>query len=238
MNFFSKYNPKNRAFTTLELIVVIATTAILASLILPTFGKAKRSLYANQSKIQFSRYVFGLNAYYREYGYFPQIITKGTALTSESIITLTAAPSANLIRALSGKDTDGVSALSSTYEYLNPNGTQFVEFSDDDFFKKTDGNIDRTLLADRFNNSSIYLVVENDADTDAVILQNKFNSYATIQEKVPATSFVADVNRTSGKHRLPAEEQSHGSLRREKKGTRRKRDGKRLSPRVRVLRTL
>jgi type II secretory pathway pseudopilin PulG len=187
-NLLSKYSPKNRAFTTLELIVVIATIAILASLILPTFGKAKRSLYANQSKIQFSRYVFGLNAYYREYGYFPQIVTKGTPLSSETVITLDTTSSANLICALSGKDIDGVTALSST-EYLNPNGTQFVEFSDDDFAKNTDGSINRSLLADRFNNSLIRLIVEDDADMDAVIPQTAINNttYPTIREKVPST---------------------------------------------------
>jgi type II secretory pathway pseudopilin PulG len=184
--FPSKYSKKNRAFTTLELIVVIATIAILASLILPTFGKVKRSMYANQSKIQFSRYVFGLNAYYREYGYFPQIVASGTALATDTIIELTAASSANLICALSGKKTDGVNPLLSNDAYLNPHGTQFVEFSDDDFFKKTDGTIDRTLLADRFNNNSIHLIVEDDSDQDAVIPRSAFNSYKTIQEKVPS----------------------------------------------------
>ncbi|MDR0740383.1 MAG: prepilin-type N-terminal cleavage/methylation domain-containing protein [Puniceicoccales bacterium] len=185
--FLPKYSSKNRAFTTLELIVVIATIAILASLILPTFGKAKRSLHANQSKIQFSRYVFGLNTYYREYGYFPRIVSSTADLSSETIIMLNATSSANLIRALSGKNTDGVTALSPTDEYLNPNGTQFVEFSDDDFAKNADGSINRNLLADRFNNSSICLIVENDADTDAVIPQTAFNGTATtIKEKVPS----------------------------------------------------
>jgi type II secretory pathway pseudopilin PulG len=182
--FPSKYSKKNRAFTTLELIVVIATIAILASLILPTFGKVKRSMYANQSKIQFSRYVLGLNAYYREYGYFPQIVSSGTALTADTVIELTAASSENLIRALSGKKTDGVNPLPPADEYLNPNGIQFTEFSDDDFFKKTDGSIDRTLLADRFNNRTIYLVVEDDSDEDAVIPYSAFSSYTSIQEKV------------------------------------------------------
>jgi type II secretory pathway pseudopilin PulG len=186
--FPTKYGKKNRAFTTLELIVVIATLAILASLILPTFSKVKRSIGANQSKIQFSRYVFALNAYHREYGYFPRIIAPGSDLTPETVITLnaTATHFPNLIRALSGKETDGVSALTSVNEYLNPNGTQFIEFSDDDFFKNTDGKIDRNLLADRFNNSSINLVVEKDSDADAIIPQSVFSSYATIKEKVPA----------------------------------------------------
>ncbi|MDR1590968.1 MAG: type II secretion system GspH family protein [Puniceicoccales bacterium] len=186
--FSSKYSKKNRAFTTLELIVVIATIAVLASLILPTFGKVKRSMYANQSKIHFSRYVFGLNAYYREYGYFPQIVTQGTALNADQIITLSTTSSENLIRALSGKDIDG-DALSSAHEYLNPNGTQFVEFSDDDFLKKSDGTIDYSILADRFNNRDIHLIVEDDSDDNAVIPQSAFNdtAYTTIKEKVPST---------------------------------------------------
>jgi type II secretory pathway pseudopilin PulG len=187
MNFVSKYSPKNRAFTTLELIVVIATIAILVSLILPTFGKVKRSMYASQSKLQIGRYVFGLIAYHSEYGYFPQITAKGTALESDKVITLNVTSSANLIRALSGKNIDGVSALSSTYEYLNPNGTQFIEFSDSDFAKNADGSVNHSLLADRFNNPNIHLIVEDDTDGDAVIPQSAFNDYATIKEKVPST---------------------------------------------------
>jgi type II secretory pathway pseudopilin PulG len=177
---------KIRAFTTLELMVVIATIAILASLILPTFGKVKRSMYANQSKIQFSRYVFGLNAYFREYGYFPRIVSPSNALASDQVIALNAASSPNLIRALSGKETDGVSTLSSTNDYLNPNGTQFVEFSDDDFTKNADGSINRNLLADRFHNPAIYLVVEDDSDSDALMPQSVFSGHPTIKEKVPA----------------------------------------------------
>jgi type II secretory pathway pseudopilin PulG len=168
-------------------MVVIATLAILASLILPTFSKVKRSMYANQSKIQFSRYVFGLNAYYREYGYFPPITAGKKAPNPEAVFTLDNTSSANLIRALSGKETDGVGGLSSGNEYLNPNGTQFVEFSDDDFWKNDSGVIDRGMLADRFNNKSICLVFENDADTDldVLILQSVFPP--SIQEKVPST---------------------------------------------------
>ena len=185
---FLKYSKKNCAFTTLELIVVITTIVILASLILPTFSKVRRSIYANQSKIQFSRYVSGLIAYYREYGYFPRIVSPTSDLSFETVIVLDTTSSPNLIRALSGKELDGASALLTENTYLNPNGIQFVEFSDDDFFKNTNGTIDRSLLADRFNNKSICLVVEKDSDTDAVISQNVFSSstYPTIVEKVPS----------------------------------------------------
>ncbi|MDR0590419.1 MAG: type II secretion system GspH family protein [Puniceicoccales bacterium] len=184
-NFIKK--SKKFAFTTLELMVVMAAIAILASIVLPAFGKVKRSVYMNQSKIQFGRYVFALNAYYREYGYFPQIADKDTPLASETIISLDETKSINLIRALSGKEINGVSPLETNSEYLNPRGISFLEFSDDDFQKNSDGTYNRTRLADRFNNADIKLVVENDAatDTDVVIPQNIFNACPTIKEKVP-----------------------------------------------------
>jgi type II secretory pathway pseudopilin PulG len=165
----------------------MAAIAVLASIILPAFGKVKRSMYVNQSKIQFGRYVFALNAYYREYGYFPQIAGKDTSLAPETIISLDATRSANLIRALSGKEIDGTSPLGTDSEYLNSHGISFLEFSDDDFQKNNDGTYNRTRLADRFNNTDIKLVVESDAtaDTDVVIPQSVFNGYATIKEKVP-----------------------------------------------------
>jgi type II secretory pathway pseudopilin PulG len=175
---------KRHGFTTLELMVVIATIAILASLLIPTFGKVKRSMYMNQSRIQLSRYVFGLNSYYREYGYFPQIISEGASLATEMVLTLDATSSANLIRALSGKETDGASILSAEHVPLNPSGRDFIEFSDDDFYKNTDGTIDRGMLADRFNNKDIHFVIEDRSDTDAVILRDVFSTYPSIQEKI------------------------------------------------------
>ncbi|MDR1303336.1 MAG: type II secretion system GspH family protein [Puniceicoccales bacterium] len=178
---------KKYAFTTLELMVVIAAIAVLASIILPAFGKVKRSMYMNQSKIQFNRYVFALNAYYREYGCFPKIVGQDTPLALETIISLDAEKSANLIRALSAKEIDGLSPLETSSEYLNPNGIPFLEFSDDDFQKNSDGTCNRARLADRFNNTDIKLVVESDAATDGDVLipQSVFNAYPTIKEKVP-----------------------------------------------------
>ncbi|MDR2807098.1 MAG: type II secretion system GspH family protein [Puniceicoccales bacterium] len=183
MNRCPKTGKKN-AFTVLELMMVMTVIAILASLVVPTFSKVKRSISANQSKIQLNRYVFGLNAYYREYGYFPRIVHEDADLTPEEVITLNATASANLIRALSGKEPEGA-RLSSANEYLNPHGIQFIEFSDNDF-KKLNETYDRSLLADRFNNADIKLVVENNTDADALIPQSVFDHYLTIKDKVPS----------------------------------------------------
>ncbi|MDR1435219.1 MAG: type II secretion system GspH family protein [Puniceicoccales bacterium] len=177
---------EQRAFTLVELLVVIATIAILMSFTFPAWGKARRSMRMNQSRIQFNRYVLGLNSYYREYGYFPQIMEEDIPLISESIISIDATSSINLILALSGREIDGVNPLTADHEYLNPNGVQFMEFSDDDFWKKNNGTIDRGRLADRFNNPHIKLVIESDSDPDALIPQEVFNGYATIKGKVPS----------------------------------------------------
>jgi hypothetical protein len=82
---------------TLEIIVPPATIAIRASLILQTFGKIKRPVCANQSKIQFCRYVCGFNISSPEYGFFPRTVALGSDLGSESIVAFSLIDSENLI---------------------------------------------------------------------------------------------------------------------------------------------
>jgi hypothetical protein len=163
---------------------VIAIIPILASLILSTFDKVKRSMFADQSKIKSHRYALGLNAYDREYGYCPQILSQGTTLGTDSVITRDADSSKNLIRALSGREIDGVRALLAN-EYLNPNGTQFAEFLDDHFFTESNGTINGNWVADRFNNLSFHLIVENDSDDNAMNFQSAFNDHRG-SKKFPA----------------------------------------------------
>lgn len=174
------------AFTILELLAVITTIAVLIGLIWPNFSRVKRSMYLAQSRVQLSRYAVGMRDYFETYGTFPRLLSPSEDLPSEQIITLNATASANLIRALSGKELDGITELSDAYAYLNPNGTNFLEFTDDDFFlKKQDKTIDRTRLADRFNNPDIYFVIESATDDDVLIPQNIFSQYKSIQKKVP-----------------------------------------------------
>ncbi len=174
------------AFTILELLAVIATIAILIGLIWPNFNRVKRSMHLAQSRVQLSRYAGGMRDYFNEYGALPRLLSESEELPSEKVIALDAAISANLIRALSGKELDGITALRDEHAYLNPNGTTFIEFGDDDFWvSKNDKTIDRTRLADRFNNPEIYFVIESDMDDDVLIPQNIFSSYRSIQKKVP-----------------------------------------------------
>jgi prepilin-type N-terminal cleavage/methylation domain-containing protein len=60
-----------RAFTIVELLVVIAIIAILAALLLPVLGKAKESGKKAQAKTEISQIVGGIQQYDSVYGRFP-----------------------------------------------------------------------------------------------------------------------------------------------------------------------
>lgn len=174
-----------RAFSIIELVVVLAALMVLLSLLLPAFSKAKNTVYLNQSRMQLSRYVYAMNEYVRDYGEFPRLFSENEELPSETVLILNREASKNFILALTGCELDGVTPLSDDHTYLNPEGTAYLTFSDDDFYRNSDGTIDRTRLADRFNNPNLHFIVENPTDSDVLIPKSVFGDYKTILPKVP-----------------------------------------------------
>jgi hypothetical protein len=73
------------------------------------------------------------------------------------------------IKALSGRNPDGSQLSQADKDYLNPYGKRFFTFTDSDFFKKSDGSLDRSQLADAFNNTNICIILESAYDNDTTI---------------------------------------------------------------------
>jgi prepilin-type N-terminal cleavage/methylation domain-containing protein len=64
--------PKSRrGFTLIELLVVISIIAVLASMILPALGSAKKKAKVAQARVEINNIAGAINAYYASYSRFP-----------------------------------------------------------------------------------------------------------------------------------------------------------------------
>jgi prepilin-type N-terminal cleavage/methylation domain-containing protein len=59
------------AFTLVEMLVVIGIIAILAGILLPALGRAKRAAYENQARTELRSIETAVKAYFAQYGKFP-----------------------------------------------------------------------------------------------------------------------------------------------------------------------
>lgn len=68
---------RRRGFTLLELLVVIAVIGVLAALLFPTVGAARRSAQAARTKVQFTQWAAAIEAFRSEYGHYPAFDPSG-----------------------------------------------------------------------------------------------------------------------------------------------------------------
>jgi len=142
-----------RAFTLIELLMVIAIIGILAGILIPAVGEVRKRANIAASKSQLSQYVNAIQLFKGEYGYYPFDTAELTLSDPEN--------SKEFIETLSGRTITG------TPEAVGGNRRQiaFHSFSRQEFYvdPSTDQPAD-DQLADRFNNTNIVIVIDEDGD--------------------------------------------------------------------------
>ncbi|WP_244648163.1 MULTISPECIES: type II secretion system protein [unclassified Lentimonas] len=147
----------NKGFTLIELLMVIAIIGILAGILIPTVGAVKKQANVAASKAQLSNYVNAMQLFKGEYSYFP--LVTGTSDSDEIDLS---SESLEFIKTLSARDPSSSNAGVSFGG--NRRQIAFYSFSESEFLLKADGTISTDQLADRFNNTQIFIVVDTDGN--------------------------------------------------------------------------
>lgn len=139
-------------FTLIELLCVIAVVGILAALIFPSVGAARRSANKAKTKVQFTQWVAAIESFRGEYGYYPafdpsHLVNGGVNAADHLFHDL-----------LAGRRRDGTAlAAGGPAATQNRKLARFHSFTDSDF---TAGG----LLRDAFDNTAIAVLVDRDLD--------------------------------------------------------------------------
>ncbi len=168
----------NRQKNIFLIIILIVTAIFFSNLAIWSITLHKNASLLACTRIQFLEYESALKAYCLEYGQMPHFLC-----SKEPIWLHIEGNSELLIKALSGKNPDGTPLSNEDRAFLNPLCKNFYTFSDKNFLRKKDKSIDRTQLADAFNNPKICIIVEDTMDNDVVISQSCFPK--VVQKHVP-----------------------------------------------------
>lgn len=141
-----------KAFTLLELLTVIAVIGILAALLFPGIGAARRSANRAKTRVQFSQWAAAVESFRSEYGYYPafdatSLVNGGATATDLVFHDLLAARKRDGTPLTAG----GGAAVQ------NRKLISFCAFSDADF--TTAG-----LIHDAFDNTEIAVLVDKNLD--------------------------------------------------------------------------
>ena len=144
--------PPSSAFTLLELLCVIAVIGILAALIFPSVGAARRSANKAKVKVQFSQWVAATEAFRGEYGYYP-------AFDPSNLVNGGVTSADHLFHdLLAARRRDGTALpVASAAAQQNRKLISFYAFSDAEL---TPGG----LVRDAFDDTAIAVLVDKDLD--------------------------------------------------------------------------
>ena len=166
-------NKKISGFTLIELLMVIAIIGILAGILVPTVGAVRTQANLAASKAQLANYVTAITMFKGEYGYYP--FPNAQTNNGANINSL----SSDFIETLSGRNDSGNTVSTGG----NRRRIAFHSFSESEFFYNDDDTIDVSTIADRFNNSRIFIVIDGDGAGNVSVPGNS-------KLKSPVTAYV------------------------------------------------
>ena len=155
-------NKKISGFTLIELLMVIAIIGILAGILVPTVGAVRTQANLAASKAQLANYVTAITMFKGEYGYYP--FPNAQTNNGANINSL----STDFIETLSGRDDSGNTISTGG----NRRRIAFHSFSESEFLLKDDDTIDVSVLADRFNNTQIFIAIDGNGDGEVSVPGN------------------------------------------------------------------
>ncbi|MDR1401435.1 MAG: prepilin-type N-terminal cleavage/methylation domain-containing protein [Puniceicoccales bacterium] len=164
---------KNNGFSLLEMLTVMVIIAIISSLLISGVNAHKKAVLVAKTRMQFVEYESAINMYCREYGDLPYFFRD-----EETVALNEGTNSETFIKILSGKTASGESLSAEEQQALNPKGKNFHTFGNSEFFLKADNTRDHTSIADAFNNTRIFIIVEDPFDNDTIISKGKFPEQA------------------------------------------------------------
>lgn len=177
----SSFRVRSTGFTLLELLAVIAVIGILAALIFPSVGAARRSAHRTKTKVQFNQWAAAIEGFRSEYGYYP--VFHAENLVNPPAQSTTAGTVHLFHDLLAGRRRNGealpaYSASSNVQlpEVQNRKRIVFFSFSAADLTDDTSRT--PNLVRDAFDNVSIAVLV--DRNLDGVINATDYPVYPAV----------------------------------------------------------
>ncbi|MBE6413079.1 MAG: prepilin-type N-terminal cleavage/methylation domain-containing protein [Verrucomicrobiaceae bacterium] len=145
-----------KAFTLVELMIVIAIIGLLVSMLTPMISSAMRKAVATNSKTFMSNMGMALTRYKDDNGDYPDFIKPSTRVNLDD-----ADNAASLYKALTGKNPDGSRLSSEDSRRLNRRRSNYMDFNMNSIVNKNG----KWKIVDGFGNPNIYICVAEGDDT-------------------------------------------------------------------------
>ncbi len=175
---------EKRGFTLIEILVVIGIIGILAAILVPVAGAAKKTLTRTKTKARFNEWCTAIEQYKVTYGYYPTFGSSSSSTSSDLQLNLADGEYSDaFVKTLSGRDQETGDKITGTERSkYNRKAISFCDFSQEDFTDEN-GDIDYEKLVDGFFNPNIHVAMDTTDNKRVQIESQYLPSDATEDEK-------------------------------------------------------